>query len=83
MADIKAKAASKQTPAEESPSKTIEAEIGELQKIVAQLEENKDDLEAALILYERGVELSTSIRNRIADVETKIEMIAKRGQKQS
>jgi exodeoxyribonuclease VII small subunit len=62
----------------ESPSKTIEAEIEELQKIVAQLEENKDKLEESLALYERGVALSQNIKKRITEVETKVEILARR-----
>lgn len=61
-----------------SPGKTIEAEIEELQKIVAQLEENKDKLEESLALYERGVALSQNIKKRITEVETKVEILAKR-----
>ncbi len=62
----------------ESPGKTIEAEIEELQKIVAQLEENKDKLEESLALYERGVALSQNIKKRITEVETKVEILSKR-----
>ncbi len=62
----------------ESPAKTIEAEIDELQKIVAQLEENKEELEKSLELYERGVALSQTIKKRITEVETKVEMLSKR-----
>lgn len=62
----------------DSPSKAIEAEIEELQKIVAQLEENKDKLEESLALYERGVALSQNIKKRITEVETKVEILSKR-----
>lgn len=61
-----------------SPAITIEAEIEELQKIVAQLEENKDKLEESLALYERGVALSANIKKRITEVETKVEILSKR-----
>jgi exodeoxyribonuclease VII small subunit len=62
----------------DSPGKAIEAEIEELQKIVAQLEENKDKLEESLALYERGVALSQNIKKRITEVETKVEILSKR-----
>ncbi|MDX2269436.1 MAG: exodeoxyribonuclease VII small subunit [Bryobacter sp.] len=71
------------SPASESPSKTIEAELLELQQIVAQLEESREDLEVSLSLYERGVSLSESIKKRISEVETRIELIARKGQSSS
>jgi exodeoxyribonuclease VII small subunit len=63
----------------ESPSKTIERELDELRELVRQLEANKDDLEASLQIYERGVDLSASIRKRIAEAETRVEMLNKKG----
>ncbi len=62
----------------ESPGKTIERELEELQELVAQLEANKDDLEQSLKIYERGVALSASIRKRIAEAETRVEMLTKK-----
>lgn len=62
----------------ESPGKTIERELEELQELVAQLEANKDDLEESLKIYERGVALSASIRKRIAEAETRVEMLSKK-----
>lgn len=68
-------------PGEVSQAKTIEQEIDELQGIVATLEKNALGLEESLELFERGVALVQSTEKRIADVETRLEILTKRGGK--
>lgn len=44
----------------------------ELETIVKALESNQLELEESLVLYQRGVELLTSLRARLADAEQRV-----------
>jgi exodeoxyribonuclease VII small subunit len=72
--------ATKKEAEPESP-RTIEQEIAELQAIVEQLEGDTLGLEESIALYEKGVQLSESVRKRIEEAELKVELLSKRGGK--
>ena len=55
--------------------KTFEASLGELEKIVNQLEEGDLSLEESLKLFEAGVKLSRECQQRLAQAERRIEVL--------
>lgn len=55
--------------------KTFEASLGELEKIVSQLEEGDLSLEESLKLFELGVKLSRDCQQRLAQAERRIEVL--------
>lgn len=55
--------------------KTFEELLGELEKIVATLEEGDQPLEQSLELFERGVVLSRECRARLENVERRIQIL--------
>lgn len=55
--------------------KTFEASLGELEKIVSQLEEGDLSLEESLKLFEQGVKLSRDCQQRLAQAERRIEVL--------
>jgi exodeoxyribonuclease VII small subunit len=57
--------------------KTFEASLGELEKIVSQLEEGDLSLEESLKLFEAGVKLSRECQQRLAQAERRIEVLLK------
>jgi len=60
---------------------TFESGLAELEKIVQQLESSELPLEKAIELFEKGMELSGSCRKQLADAETKVEILLKKGNK--
>lgn len=60
-------------------AKTFEASLGELEKIVKQLEDGDLPLEESLKLFEAGVKLSRECRERLTTAERRIEMLMKDG----
>jgi len=60
--------------------KDFESAIGELEKIVKQLEEGDLPLEKSLALFERGVELSRYCHEQLGAAERRIELLTDRGQ---
>lgn len=58
-------------------SKTFEASLDELEKIVKKLEEGDMALEESLELFERGVKLSRDCRDRLVKAERRIEVLMK------
>ncbi|MEO8648744.1 MAG: exodeoxyribonuclease VII small subunit [Acidobacteriota bacterium] len=55
--------------------KSFESSIGELEKIVKQLEVGDLPLEKSLKLFEDGVKLARECRERLAEAERKIEIL--------
>lgn len=55
--------------------KTFEAALGELERIVNQLEEGDLSLEESLKLFEEGVKLSRECQQRLAQAERRIEVL--------
>ena len=59
--------------------KDFESAIGELEKIVKQLEDGDLALDKSLALFERGVELSRYCHDQLSAAERRIEMLTERG----
>lgn len=59
----------------------FEASLAELEGVVKELEKADVPLEKALELFERGVRLSEACRKQLAEAETRIEILIKKGQR--
>ena len=53
--------------------------MAELSDLVEQLEDPEIELEAALILYEKGVQLSSSIQKTLESAEQRVAQVAADG----
>ena len=60
--------------------KDFESAIGELEKIVKQLEEGELPLEKSLALFERGVQLSRFCHSKLEEAERRVEILNERGE---
>ena len=58
-------------------ARTFEQSLGDLEKIVKQLEDGDLPLEKSLELFENGVKLSRECRDRLANAERRIEILMK------
>jgi exodeoxyribonuclease VII small subunit len=58
-------------------TKTFEASLNELERIVKQLEDGDMPLEESLKLFEDGVRLSRECRERLTNAERRIEVLIK------
>lgn len=58
-------------------TKTFEASLNELERIVKQLEDGDMPLEESLKLFEDGVRLSRECRERLTSAERRIEVLMK------
>ena len=67
----------KSSKAVSSPS--ITEQMTELSELVEQLEDPKIELEAALVLYEKGVKLSDSIQKILESAEQRVAQVAADG----
>ncbi len=65
----------------EQPAVPFEESLAELEGVVKELERADVPLEKALELFEKGVKLSEACRKQLADAETRIEVLIKKGQK--
>ena len=63
-----------------STIKDFESAIGELEKIVKQLEEGDLPLDRSLALFERGVELSRYCHDQRGAAQRRIEILTERGE---
>jgi exodeoxyribonuclease VII small subunit len=63
-----------------STIKDFESAIGELEKIVKQLEEGDLPLDRSLALFERGVELSRYCHDQLGAAQRRIEVLTERGE---
>jgi exodeoxyribonuclease VII small subunit len=63
-----------------STIKDFESAIGELEKIVKQLEEGDLPLDRSLALFERGVELSRYCHDQLGAAQRRIELLTERGE---
>jgi exodeoxyribonuclease VII small subunit len=59
--------------------KDFESAIGELEKIVKQLEEGDLPLDKSLALFERGVELSRYCHDTLGAAQRRIELLTEAG----
>ena len=63
-----------------STIKDFESAIGELERIVKQLEEGDLPLDKSLALFERGVELSRYCHDQLGAAQRRIEILTERGE---
>ena len=63
------------------PLASFEASLGELEKVVKELESGELALERALALFEKGMELSQACRRQLEEAETRVEMLLKKNGK--
>jgi exodeoxyribonuclease VII small subunit len=57
--------------------RSFETSLGELEKIVAKLEDGELPLEESLELFETGIKLSRECRERLTHAERRIEVLLK------
>lgn len=67
----------KSTKADDAPS--ITQQMNELSELVEQLEDPEIELEAALVLYEKGVALSGSIQKTLESAEQRVAQVTADG----
>ena len=63
------------------PVASFEACLGELEKVVKELEGGDLPLERSLELFERGVELSRTCRKQLEEAETRVEILTRKNGK--
>ena len=63
----------------EKSSPSIGQQMTELSELVEQLEDPEIELEAALVLYEKGVKLSGSIQKTLESAEQRVAQVAADG----
>lgn len=66
---------------EKAQEHSFEHSLAELQKIVEELEQPGVPLERAMELFEKGVRLSELCRKQLAEAESRIEILLKKGQR--
>lgn len=63
----------------DQPSPSITQQMAELSDLVEQLEDPEIELETALVLYEKGVRLSSSIQKTLESAEQRVAQVAADG----
>ncbi|HEX4662291.1 MAG TPA: exodeoxyribonuclease VII small subunit [Candidatus Saccharimonadales bacterium] len=63
---------------EKSEKKSLQAQLSELDELLAWFEQTDFDVEAALQKYEDGMKLIGEISDRLKTVENKVEVLKKR-----
>ena len=63
------------------PAATFESCLGELERVVRELEAGDLPLERSLELFERGMNLSETCRKQLEEAETRVEILMRRGGK--
>ena len=63
------------------PLASFEASLGELEKVVKELESGDLPLERALALFEKGTALSETCRKQLQEAETRVEILLKKNDK--
>ena len=69
---------SKQPPPQPDQKPTFEQKLSELEAVVKQLEGSDVPLEEALLLFERGTQLSEACRKDLAEAEMRVEILIKK-----
>jgi exodeoxyribonuclease VII small subunit len=69
----------KAMPEDPISSKSFEAGLEELERIVKELERGDLPLEHSLQLFESGMRLSADCKRQIEEAETRVEILMKRG----
>ncbi len=65
-------------PTEGKPLETFESCLGELEKVVKELEAGDLSLERSLELFERGMHLSESCRRQLEEAESRVEILVRK-----
>ena len=65
---------------EQNQPAPFEAGLEELEKIVREMESGELPLERALELFEKGIQISETCRKQLAEAETRVEVLVRRGQ---
>jgi exodeoxyribonuclease VII small subunit len=66
-------------PEENTPAKSFEASLEELERIVKELEKGDLPLEQSLALFESGMRLSADCKRQLEEAESRVEVLMKRG----
>ena len=66
-------------PEENTPAKSFEASLEELERIVKELEKGDLPLEQSLALFESGMRLSADCKRQLEEAESRVEILMKRG----
>ncbi|MGH9609356.1 MAG: exodeoxyribonuclease VII small subunit [Bryobacteraceae bacterium] len=64
---------------ENAPSLNFEASLGELERIVKELEKGDLPLEQSLQLFEAGMRLSAQCKRQLEEAESRVEILMKKG----
>jgi exodeoxyribonuclease VII small subunit len=66
-------------PEDKTLSRSFEASLEELERIVKELEKGDLPLEQSLALFENGMRLSAECKRQLEDAESRVEILMKRG----
>jgi exodeoxyribonuclease VII small subunit len=66
-------------PEENTPAKSFEGSLEELERIVKELEKGDLPLEQSLALFESGMRLSADCKRQLEEAESRVEILMKRG----
>jgi len=66
-------------PEEKQSSRSFEASLEELERIVKELEKGDLPLEQSLALFESGMRLSADCKRQLEEAESRVEILMKRG----
>lgn len=66
-------------PEEKTSSRSFEASLLELERIVKELEKGDLPLEQSLALFENGMKLSADCKKQLEEAESRVEILMKRG----
>ena len=69
----------KAMPEERTSSRSFEASLEELERIVKELEKGDLPLEQSLALFESGMRLSADCKRQLEEAESRIEILMKKG----
>ena len=64
---------------QDKPAVSISAQMTTLSELVEKLEDPEIELEAALVLYEQGIALSSSIQKTLEAAEQRVTQVAANG----
>jgi exodeoxyribonuclease VII small subunit len=64
---------------EKTSSRSFEASLEELERIVKELEKGELPLEQSLALFESGMRLSAECKKQLEEAESRVEILMKRG----
>lgn len=66
-------------PKEQAAAPNFETSLGELERVVKELEQGDLPLERSLELFETGMRLSADCKRLLEEAESRVEMLTKRG----